>query len=102
MPAGSRSCDRSDCMAMRATVRCGVRVMYRGELVGQIDWDRCVGCRSCMRVCQFGAIGYSAANRKAFIDARQCYGCGACRSVCSHEAIGLAERTTVAEAAKLW
>ena len=99
---GICNCDRSDCMAMRFTVNHRVLIMFRSEFVAQVDEDLCHGCRSCMRVCQFGAIGYSAAQNKARIDPRQCYGCGVCRAVCPKDAIRLQERHTVPAAAALW
>ena len=42
----------------------GSAVMFRGEYVAQVDPDLCVGCRDCLRLCQFGALAYSAANRE--------------------------------------
>jgi ferredoxin len=100
--AGLCNCDRADCLAMRCTVTHNVPVMFRAEYVGAIDPDACTGCRQCMRVCQFGAITYSAANHKAAIDPRRCYGCGICRAVCPQNAIGLAPRDSVPLAARLW
>ena len=100
--AGICNCDRSDCIAMRCTVTHAVPIMFRAEYVGAVDPDACTGCRQCMRVCQFGAITYSAAHRKAGIDPRRCYGCGICRAVCPQDAIRLESRATVPIAAKLW
>ena len=100
--AGICNCDRSDCLAMRCTVTHAVPVMFRAEYVGAVDPDACTGCRQCMRLCQFGAMTYSAANQKAGIDPRRCYGCGICRAVCSKNAISLQPRVTVPIAAKLW
>ena len=100
--AGVCNCDRSDCLAMRCTVTEGIPVMFRAEYVAAVDPDQCNGCRQCMRVCQFGAIAYSAANKKAVIDQRLCYGCGICRSVCSKDAISLEARSSIPAAAKLW
>jgi ferredoxin len=99
---GICNCDRTDCLAMRATVTHDMPVMFRAEYVAEIDPDKCVGCRECMRVCQFGAITYSAANEKAVIDQRRCYGCGICRAVCKAEAIQLKDRSAVPVAADLW
>jgi MinD superfamily P-loop ATPase len=79
-----------------------VPVMFRAEYVAEIDPGRCVGCRQCMRVCQFGAIVYSAATEKASIDQTRCYGCGICRSVCKTDAVQLAERRKVPVASGLW
>ncbi|MHC4539167.1 MAG: ATP-binding protein, partial [Planctomycetota bacterium] len=99
---GICNCDRSDCLAMRCTVTQDIPVMFRAEYVAVVDPDECNGCRQCMRVCQFGAICYSASNKKAVIDLRQCYGCGICRSVCQKNAISLQERCKVSVAARLW
>jgi ferredoxin len=99
---GICNCDRADCGAMIATVNHGVRVMWRAEFVAQVDWDLCTGCRACLRQCQFGAMGFSVAQQKAFIDVAACYGCGACRAACTKGAISLAERAQVPVAADLW
>jgi ferredoxin len=99
---GICNCDRSDCMAMRCTVTQGVPVMFRGESVAQVEPDLCVGCRECLRLCQFGALTYSAANQKAVVDQRWCYGCGVCRGACNKEAIRLEERRAIAAVANLW
>jgi heterodisulfide reductase subunit A-like polyferredoxin len=64
--------------------------------------DACDGCRQCMRVCQFGAIGYSAGRKKSQIDPRKCYGCGICRAACRKDAIHLTARAKVSAAANLW
>jgi Pyruvate/2-oxoacid:ferredoxin oxidoreductase delta subunit len=99
---GICNCDRSDCGAMQATVTHGFPVMFRAEFVAELDPELCNGCRQCMRVCQFGAIGYSAANKKVFIDPLRCYGCGVCRASCTKEAIQLHDRVSVPAAASLW
>ncbi len=99
---GVCNCDRADCLAMRSTLRYEFPVFFRAEYVASVNADFCNGCRQCMQVCQFGAIGYSAANHKVEIDPRRCYGCGVCRSVCAKDAISLLDRTSVAIAASLW
>ncbi|MCK4647290.1 MAG: 4Fe-4S binding protein, partial [Candidatus Aminicenantes bacterium] len=80
----------------------GVPVLFRAEYVAEVDPDLCTGCRDCMRLCQFGAISYSAALEKTVIDLRRCYGCGICRAACSSGAIELKDRAAVPTAAKLW
>lgn len=99
---GICNCDRSDCLAMRTTVTHGLPVMFRAEYVAEINPDLCNGCRQCMHVCQFGAIGYSAALEKSLIDPRRCYGCGICRSVCSNDAISLHGRSADPIASSIW
>ncbi len=100
--AGICNCDRADCLAMRCTVTHQIPVMFRAEYIACVDPDRCTGCRGCMRLCQFGAISYSAANQKAVIDKTRCYGCGICRSLCPTDAIHLDKRADVPAAAELW
>ena len=99
---GICNCDRSDCGAMQTTVTEGVPHMFRAEYVAEVNPELCNGCRQCMRVCQFGAIGYSAANKKIFIDPLRCYGCGICRASCTKDAIQLHDRASVPVAANLW
>jgi ferredoxin len=99
---GFCNCDRSDCIAMKATVTHEFPVMFRAEYAAEIDQGKCNGCRLCMRVCQFGAIGYSGGAQKAVVDARRCYGCGICRAACSRDAVSLRDRASVPAAARLW
>lgn len=99
---GICNCDRSDCQAMRTTVTYGVPVMFRAEYVAEVNPELCNGCRQCMRVCQFGAMGFSAANKKVVIDPRRCYGCGVCRASCTKDAITLHDRSTIPVAANIW
>lgn len=99
---GLCNCDRSDCMAMKATVTHDFPVMFRAEYVAGIDPETCIGCRQCMKVCQFGAIAFSAAEKKSVVDSRRCYGCGICRAACSKESISLLERASVPASANLW
>jgi len=99
---GLCNCDRTDCLAMRCTVTCSTPVMFRGEWVARVDPDRCTGCRNCMRFCQFGALGYSAANQKVVVDSSRCFGCGTCRAGCRSQAISLLDRRRVPAAAELW
>jgi NAD-dependent dihydropyrimidine dehydrogenase PreA subunit len=99
---GICNCDRADCLAMRSTLTHATPVMFRGEYVAEVDPDLCVGCRECMRLCQFGAATFSASNKKAVIDQRWCYGCGVCRAACEQDAIRLEERAKSPIAADLW
>lgn len=99
---GVCNCDRSDCLAMRCTVTHSIPVMFRAEYIAEVDPDLCIGCRECMRACQFGAITYSASTGKVAIDQRRCYGCGICRSMCKKNAIRLNDRNKVPAAANLW
>ncbi|MGQ9729692.1 MAG: 4Fe-4S binding protein [Candidatus Zipacnadales bacterium] len=99
---GLCNCDRVDCLAMQATVQRGVKAFFRAEYVAEIDPDRCTGCRQCMTLCQFGALGFSALDHKTFVDQRACFGCGICRSICPEQAIYLRPRSEVPTVAWLW
>ncbi len=99
---GICNCDRSDCVAMRLSVTMDYPVMFRAEYVAEVNPDLCNGCRQCMRVCQFGAMGYSIAHVKVVIDPRRCYGCGICRASCTENAIALNERSAVPLAEHVW
>ncbi len=83
------NCDRAECLAMRATLGLGIPMMFRAEYAAEIDPERCVGCRECFRLCQFGAIIFSILDGKCFVDQTKCYGCGVCRSACKRDAIRL-------------
>ena len=96
------NCDRSDCLAMKATVGYDVKVMFRAEYVAETNPDVCTGCRSCMRVCHFGALSYSVADKKVHVDPAACYGCGICRTACAKDAISLAAREKQPVAATIW
>lgn len=61
-------------------------VVHKKPLVN--DPDRCVGCKSCMKV---GCPAISMKNGKAVIDRTQCIGCGICRQMCRFDALVTAE-----------
>ena len=96
------NCDRSDCLALHATVTRGAPILFRAEYVAVVDDGVCNGCRRCMEVCQFGAISFSAVKGKSFVDQIWCYGCGVFRSACAVNAIRLVERAESPVAADLW
>ena len=50
-----------------------------------VDRDKCVGCRSCMRV---GCPAISMKDGKAVIDSTLCTGCRVCTQLCKVKAIG--------------
>jgi len=100
--AGICNCDRADCLAMLSTVKYDAKVMWRGEYVAAVAEERCTGCRRCMRLCQFGALAYSAAEGHVVVDQYRCYGCGVCRTGCEAGALRLLERQAVPAVARLW
>jgi NAD-dependent dihydropyrimidine dehydrogenase PreA subunit len=99
---GVCNCDH-DCMAYRGYIEHGGPPdFFRGEEVGEVDWELCTGCKSCVSQCQFGAINYSSVGAKVHINPRACFGCGVCRAACPTGAITLVSRDQVPAAAGLW
>lgn len=98
---GVCNCDRSDCLAMLGN-RYNFNVFFRAEYVAETHPESCTGCRACLAMCQFGAVGYSVLNRKAFVDPLRCYGCGICRGACEFDAISLVPRNSHSVAGRLW
>ncbi len=86
------NCDH-DCLAYKIQIASDLmNLIFKAEYMGYIDSDQCVGCRNCQKLCQFGAIEYSVANKKCYINPLKCYGCGVCRNVCKKDAINLIDK----------
>jgi len=97
---GICNCDSSGCLAMIA-YRHGLQLFFKGEYVAEIDPQSCTGCRSCMAICRFGAVGCTDSNNVS-IDPLLCQGCGVCRSACEFGAITLTPRSDHPLARELW
>lgn len=95
-------CTSHDCMGLRSRLRWDLNAEAKAEYVATIDYEKCIGCRECMRLCNFGAVTYSSSLKKCFINQFQCWGCGICRSECAAGAISLLERNTIPELVKEW
>ncbi|MBQ4351376.1 MAG: indolepyruvate ferredoxin oxidoreductase subunit alpha [Clostridia bacterium] len=50
----------------------------------QVDTDKCVGCKSCMKI---GCPCISIVGKKAAIDQSMCVGCGLCEQMCKFGAL---------------
>jgi len=96
------NCDR-DCREYKGYIeKMGAPRFFRAEYLCQVDTEKCKGCRSCMKQCQFGSKFYSSILSKVYIDPTRCFGCGVCRAVCPNDAIRLVPREKVPEAANIW
>ncbi len=100
---GFCNCDSTYCAFLRTRSRLKHPVgFFKSEYVSTVDWEKCNGCRECMKLCNFGAISYSPAVEKVYIDQHQCHGSGACRSICPKDAITLKDRNSIPSLAKEW
>lgn len=63
IPMICKQCEDAPCMNV-----CPVRAISRDEDFGflKVDHDICIGCRSCVSICPFGAMNYNADARKVF------------------------------------
>ena len=53
--------------------------------IPQVDEERCVGCRECVRFCNYNALAY--VNQKLIIFDDVCHSCGGCVLVCPEAAL---------------
>lgn len=95
--AGICSCDFTGCIPMKMYKEV-TPVIFRAEYIALIDYNKCVGCKNCVEKCQFNAINFDVANKKAIIDTGLCYGCGICRFACKKNAILLNSRYSTTQA----
>ena len=99
---GLCNCDR-DCGAYRFYIeKRGRPSFFRAEYVCAVDPDRCSGCKSCMKQCQFGAQFYSHRQSKVYIDPTRCFGCGVCMAACPSDAVKLIPRRKHPKAKDIW
>ena len=52
-----------------------------------VDFDQCIGCKQCMKVCPADAVRMLTAEKKVSIDPKFCHQCTRCTSVCPKDAI---------------
>ncbi|MBD3159745.1 MAG: 4Fe-4S dicluster domain-containing protein [Candidatus Lokiarchaeota archaeon] len=87
------SCEYPECAATRIRLDYGLNALYKGEYVAKVDFSKCTGCGTCASRCQFGALTFTDAMNRPFIDAWKCYGCGLCVTACPEGAIEMVDRT---------
>ena len=99
---GLCNCEYPDCAAISTTVDFGIRMLWKGHYVAQVDPELCNGCASCVHRCQFKALSFVPSRNKAYIDQFQCFGCGQCVTECDQDAITLVERASLPALANVW
>ncbi len=87
VPMFCQHCEDPLCAAV-----CPVRAIERDEVEGRVrvDRDKCVGCRSCLSACPFGAIGWDEEKKKV-IRCDLCHGDPTCVKFCATRAIQFIE-----------
>lgn len=64
-----------------------------------VDYDLCIGCRTCVGVCPFGAMNYNVTDQKVF----KCDLCGGdpqCARFCEEQAVAFVEADDLSQAKK--
>ncbi|MBW1732534.1 MAG: CoB--CoM heterodisulfide reductase iron-sulfur subunit A family protein, partial [Deltaproteobacteria bacterium] len=56
-------------------------------LVSTIDEEKCSGCKTCISICPYKAIGYESEKGISVINEILCRGCGSCVAACPSNAI---------------
>lgn len=63
IPMSCQQCEDAPCMTI-----CPVKAISCDQELDyvKIDYDVCIGCRSCVAVCPFGAMGFNVIDKKVF------------------------------------
>ena len=56
-----------------------------GQMIPEVDLERCTFCGRCAEVCQYHAI--AVVEEKVLVFPEICHGCGSCTLNCPHDAI---------------
>jgi anaerobic carbon-monoxide dehydrogenase iron sulfur subunit len=83
IPMSCQQCQDAPCMNV-----CPVKAIYKDLELERIavDYDKCIGCRSCVAVCPFGAMNFNVHDRKVF-KCDVCDGDPQCVRFCEEKAV---------------
>ena len=87
VPMSCQQCQDAPCVNV-----CPVKALSRDEEMARImvDYDVCIGCRSCVAVCPFGAMSFNSIDKKVF-KCDLCDGDPQCVRFCEVGAVGFVE-----------
>jgi len=87
VPLSCQQCEDAPCM-----IGCPVKALTRNMEMGrvEIDYGKCIGCRTCVSVCPFGAMHFVPTDRKV-IKCDLCDGDPQCVRFCDVKAVRLVE-----------
>lgn len=97
VPMLCQQCADAPCLAV-----CPVKAISRDKDTGviHVDHDRCIGCKSCMAICPFGAMGFDPRDKRMF-KCDQCDGDPTCVKFCEPQALRYVDVLSV-RARKSW
>ncbi|MBW1667697.1 MAG: 4Fe-4S dicluster domain-containing protein [Deltaproteobacteria bacterium] len=83
IPMSCQQCQDAPCMNV-----CPVKAISRDETLERVmvDYDKCIGCRSCVAVCPFGAMSFDTVDKKVF-KCDVCDGDPQCVRFCEEKAV---------------
>jgi carbon-monoxide dehydrogenase iron sulfur subunit len=96
IPMSCQQCEDAPCMSV-----CPVKAISRDESLDRVvvDYDKCIGCRACVAVCPFGAMGFDVNDRKVF-KCDLCDGDPQCVRFCEEKAVDYVEADRVSVSKK--
>jgi hypothetical protein len=68
----------------------GGKLAQHSGVIPQVEQQRCVGCRTCVRWCPARAAHIDQQQKKMRIAPEKCIGCGECLAVCRQNAVKIA------------
>ncbi|MBW2250764.1 MAG: 4Fe-4S dicluster domain-containing protein [Deltaproteobacteria bacterium] len=91
IPMSCQQCEDAPCM-----IACPVKAISRDEALNRVmvDYDICIGCRTCVSVCPFGAMNFNVIDKKV-IKCDLCDGDPQCVRFCDIKAIEYVEADRV-------
>jgi len=66
-----------------------VKERFRGRL--DLNKDKCVGCKLCIKVCPANAISYLPESKKVFIHHDRCCFCAQCTEICPPKCLAMSD-----------
>ena len=91
IPMTCQQCQDAPCLNV-----CPVKAISQDEELGRVsvDYDTCIGCRSCISVCPFGAMSFNATDRRV-LKCDICDGDPQCVRFCDVKAMDFVEADDV-------